>query len=281
MACELANGRLAALLRKWLPTPPQGFLMALGRMDDAVENPVFYRQLFCVYSEPDQRDVVRALRHLQGLNARHLDIVIDAPSILLRSGGWRLVHSPSQRDDLVAAISTIKKIAGATDLEISRSLTAALDHGSVTRFIRGWLRRSRFPAPPDIRHAMISPILTADALRHCSIEMENCLDGEGFLLDVLCGKEAFYIADSPLHGRMVVRIAHEDVKAPWQLLGVHKKRNRMPSYEASEWVAEQLAVAGIERQNLRLQREEKWQAIERLLDPLIHDLDDMLADWVP
>jgi hypothetical protein len=280
MACELASGRLAVLLQKWLPTSPQGFLGALGRMHDAIENPDFYRQLYRVYSDPELREVERALRHVRGLNARMLDIVTNAPPILLRSGGWRLVSSPRQRDDLVAALAVIKEIAQLTDPEISRSLTAALVHGSVTKFIRNCLWRARLPTPPDIRHVMIRPLLSVAELHQSSRDMENCLGGDGFMLDALCGKEAFYIAESPVYGCMIARIAHEDVAAPWELISVHLKRNRTPTFAASEWVTEQFAAAGINRQNLRCERGARWEAIERLLDPILHDLDEM-GDWRP
>lgn len=279
LAAELAAGRLATLLENWLPSSPQGSLGVLGRMHENIEIPDFYRKLYQTYSDPDRRDVVRALRHIRNLNARMLDVVIDAAPILLRSGGWQLVRSRQQRDDLLAALSTIQEISGATDAEISRSLTSALAHGSVTKFITGWLSRSRFPAPPDIGHPMIQPILSAAELHQTSLEFENCLNG--FLLDAVCGKEAFYVAESPVFGRMVVRIAHEDLDSAWELLGVHLKRNRTPSFAATEWVRGEFADAGIRHQGLRRSRGEKFAAIERLLDPVILDLDEMMAEWVP
>ena len=80
---------------------------------------------------------------------------------------------------------------------------------------------------------------------------------------------------------MIARIAHEDIDAPWELLGVHLKRNRTPSFAATEWVRGEFADAGIKCQGLRRSRGAKFEAIERLLDLAIHDLDDVLADWVP
>lgn len=277
MAQELASGRLGSLLQRWLPISPQGFLRALGRMNEDIENPDFYRKLFNAYSDPDRRDVVRALRHIRGLNSRMLSIVMGAPSSLLWSGGWQLVRNESERDDLVAAISTIKEYAGATDVDISRSLTAALDHGSVTKFVQGWLGRASLPAPPDIGHPMIRPILTAAELRRAALEFQNCM--AGYLLDALSGKDAFYLMDSPVHGRMVARISQDDVEAPWRLTGVHMKRNRTPTFAASQWVAEQFASVGIRPQHLRRPRGAKWAVIERLLDPVYYDLDDTMDDW--
>jgi hypothetical protein len=37
----------------------------------------------------------------------------------------------------------------------------------------------------------------------------------------------------------------------------------------------------IKHQNLRRPREEKLAAIERLLDPVVQDLHDIMANWVP
>lgn len=278
-ALEIASGRLVTLLQKWLPTCPAGLLGALSRMDDAVEVPDFYRRLFVAYSDPEHRDVIRALRHVRGLNSRMLAVVMDASPILLRSGGWQLAKSPRQLGDLTAAISLIEEFTDVNDLEIARSLSAALAHGSVTKFIKNWLGRSRLPTSPDIGHPMIRPISTAADLHRTALEFENCM--AGYLLDILSGKEAFYVADSPVHGRMVARIAQEEVDAPWLLLGVHLKRNRTPTFAASEWVAQQFAGAGIRPQHLRRRRGKKWAVIERLLDPVLYDFDDMSEDWEP
>ena len=90
------------------------------------------------------------------------------------------------------------------------------------------------------------------------------------------------MAESPVHGRMVARIAHEDVEAPWQLRGIHLKQIERRNMLHPNGCWQLRPAAGIKRPNLRRQRGEKWQAIEKsLLSPEVVDLDDLLTDWLP
>lgn len=275
LVSQLVTGRLDVLLADALGSNPSGLLGCLRRLSFKIEPPSFYRKLFNISCDPAHREVACALRHVAEVNESMLDVAISAPAILLHTGAFRAISNVGQRADLMAAIETIIELTGASSASIDQSLRSLGEHGSIIKFIDGWLGKARFPQAPAPPSDEIFHITTASELHCVAAEFENCM--VNFRLDILCGREAFYRCTTPF-GPMVGRIGRDDSDQPWEFLGTHARQNRQPPREACAWVEARFAEIGIRLPAHRPERPERWQVFERLLDPWFDEFDDLVID---